>query len=137
MVDNGKLSKSIESSLRKAEGIVAGFRKTNNCIQITTIVSSGAATLVAGLTAALGTTGDIGTDGWRTACVIAAIFGFISTVSTGIGQQLKISDRLSEGKQCVRKLRYLNVTITTGMSNWDEISREFEETAKSFPEYIS
>lgn len=134
--ENKKLSKSIEASLKKAEGMVAGFRKTNTRILITTIVSSGASTLVAGLAAAFGQAADIGTDGWRAACIVAAIFGFISTVSTGIGQQLKISDRLSEGKQCVGKLRYLNVAITTGRSNWEEISKEYEETVKTFPEFI-
>jgi len=135
MVKN--LSKSIEASLRKAEGMVAGFRKTNNRILITAIVCSGASTLVAGLAAAFGPAADIGTDGWRTACIFAAVFGFISTVSTGISQQLKISDRLSEGKQCVGKLRYLNVAITTGGSNWEEIRKEYEETVKSFPDFIN
>ena len=52
--ENKKLSKSIEASLKKAEGMVAGFRKTNTRILITTIVSSGASTLVAGLAAAFG-----------------------------------------------------------------------------------
>jgi len=135
--ENKKLSKSIEASLRKAERIVADFRKTNNRIVITSIVSSGTATLVAGLAAALGEGADIGTDGWRTACIIAAIFGFVSTVTTGISQQLKISDRLSEGKQCVGKLRYLNVATTTGRSNWEEISKEYEETVKTFPDFIA
>lgn len=135
MVKN--LLKSIEASLRKAEGMVSGFRKTNNRIMITAIISSGASTLVAGLTAAFGQAADIGTDGWRTACIIAAVFGFVSTVSTGINQQLKISDRLSEGKQCVGKLRYLNVAITTGGSNWEEISKEYEDTVKTFPEFIN
>ena len=134
--DRKDLTESVKASLQKAEEIVSGYQKTNNRLLTTTIISSAAATLVAGITATAGPAAEIGTEGWRIACIIAAIFGFVSTVSTGISQQQKISDRLAEGRQGVGKLRYLAVVITTGSREWEEIAKEYEEIAKTYPKLI-
>ena len=131
-----KISQVVGASLQKAEEAVANLRKTKNRVQTTTLFSSGAATLVAGLTSAIGPSAEIGTEGWRLACILAAIFGFVSTVSSGLSQQMKYSDRLSEGKQCVGKLRYLNLVINTGSKDLEEIATEYEEVVKTYSEYI-
>jgi hypothetical protein len=110
------LAQSVETSLKKVEGTVSSLRKNHNRILTTTIISSGAATLVAGLAAAFGPTMQIGTAGWRIACIF--------------------SDRLSEAKQCVGKLRYLSVVIATGSKDWAELMQEYEEIVKTFPEYV-
>jgi len=132
-----KLTKSVKASLRKAGVIVSNYRKKKNRLLITAIVSSTAVTLVAGVTAAVGPIVGTGVEGWRIACIIAALFGFVSTVSTGLNEQLKISDRLSEGKQGVGRLSYLDVVIATGNKSWEEITEEYEEIAKAYPELIS
>jgi hypothetical protein len=131
-----KVTESVKASLRKAGAIVSGYRKKKNRLLTTTMVSSTAVTLVAGITAAIGPVTGTGAEGWRMACIIAAIFGFVSTVSTGLSEQLKISDRLSEGRQGVGKLRYLDVVITTGNKSWEEITKEYEEIAKAYPDLI-
>ena len=141
MADNAsdaqkKLTEIVGKSLQKAEEAVANLRKTKNRVQITTLFSSGAATLVAGLTSAIGPSAGIGTEGWRMACILAAIFGFVSTVSSGLSQQMKYSDRLSEGKQCVGKLRYLNLVINTGSKGLEEIATEYEEVVRTYSEYV-
>ena len=132
-----KVTESVKASLRKAGEIVSGYRKKKNRLLFAAMISSTAATLVAGVTAAAGPTADIGTEGWRTACIIAAIFGFISTVSTGLSEQLKISDRISDGSQGIGRLKYLDILITTGNKSWEEITEEYEEIAKAYPELIS
>jgi len=128
---------SVKASLRKAEGIVAAHRKNNNFMVITTIISSAGATMIAGITAAVGQSASIGIEGWKTACIIAAVFGLISTVSNGLTQQLKISDRLLEGRQGLGKLRHLDVVITTGRLSWEEITKEYEEIAQVYPDLIN
>jgi len=132
-----KVTESVKASLRKAGVIVSGYRKKKNILLLTAVISSTAVTLVAGVTAAAGPVVGTETEGWRMACIIAAIFGFISTVSTGLSEQLKISDRISEGSEGIGKLRYLDVVITTGNKSWEEITEEYEEIAKAFPELIS
>ena len=131
------LAEGIKASLRKAEGIVKGYEKNHTRLLVTTIVSSAGATMIAGVTAAVGQAAHIGTEGWRIACILAAIFGLVSTVSTGLTQQLKISDRLLEGRQGLSKLKHLDVVITTGSIGWDQIAREYEGIAQEYPELIN
>ncbi len=135
--DRNALVQRVKASLQKAEEIVSGLRKANTRLLVAGMASSAASTLVAGITAAQGPVVGEGTEGWRVACIVAAVFGFASTVSTGLSQQLKINDRLSEGTQCVSKLRSLDVVITTGSRSWEEIVKEYEEIAKTYPELIS
>jgi MFS family permease len=136
--DRKSLTGKVKASLRKAEEIASRLRKTNVYLLVAGIMGSAASTLVAGITAAQGpVVGGEGIEGWRIACIIAAVFAFISTVSTGLSQQLKISNRLSEGTQCVGKLRSLEVMISTGSRDWEEIIKEYEEIAKTYPEFIN
>jgi len=131
------LVQEIKSSLTKAEKNLSGRKKVNTTLLITGMTSSAAATLVAGITAAGGPVIGTGPEGWRIACIIAAIFGFAATVTNGLGQQLKVNESLIECTHCVNKLRSLNMGITTGKKNWEEIIEEYEELAISYPELIS
>jgi hypothetical protein len=133
--DRDALARRVSASLRKAQQHVSRLRRTNTRLLITGIASSAASTLVAGITAAQGPVVGEGTEGWRVACIVAAVFAFVSTVSSGLGQQLKTGDRLLEGRQCVGRLRALDVTIATGSREWEEIVQEYEEIAKTYPEF--
>ena len=135
--DRDVLKRRVKASLRKAEEIASRLRKTNTRLLVAGIASSAVSALVAGITAAQGPVFGEGTEGWRVACIIAAVFAFISTISTGLNQQLKISDRLSAGTQCVGKLKSLDVVIATGSRHWEEIVKEYEEIARTYPELIS
>ena len=73
--------------------------------------------------------------GWRLACILAAIFGFIATVSGMFKKQF--DDRLVQGNQCVGRLLSLDLAITTGSSDWDEAAKEYREIVKTFPEFVS
>ena len=131
------LTKSVKASITKATEIISGRKKVNTGLLAAGMTSSAAATLIAGITAAQGPIVGSGPEGWKLACIVAAVFGFASTVSTGLSQQLNVADRLSEGKQCISKLRSLDVGITTGRKSWEEITREYEEIITTYPEYIN
>lgn len=135
--DRDALTQRVKASLQKAEESVAGLRTTNTRLIVAGVVSSAAATLVAGITAANGPVLGDGIPGWRAACIVAALFAFVSTVSTGVSQQLKFNERLTEGTQCVGQLRSLEVAMATGNRDWDETVEEYEEIAKSYPEFIN
>jgi len=141
MIENDKgaqdrFTERVKASLQKAEEIVTGQKRNNQRLMITSIISSAAATLAAGITAAVGTAAEIGVNGWRAACIAAAVFGFIATVSTGISQQLKTEERIVEGRQCVGRLRNLEIVITTRSKSWEEIGKEYEEIVKTYPELV-
>jgi hypothetical protein len=135
--DRNALARRVEASLQKAEGIVSGLRKANTRLLVAGMASSAAATLVAGITAAQGPVVGTGIEGWRVACIVAAVFAAASTASTGLNQQLKISDRLAKGTQCVGRLKSLDIVIATDSRGWEEIVKEYEEIAKTYPELIS
>lgn len=134
--DRSAIAKLVSSSLEKARGHVTGLRKTNTRLMGANIVCSASATLVAGLTAATGPIVGTGPEGWRTSCIVAAILAFISTVTIGFIQQLKFEERLMVGNQCVGRLRELDLSIVTGNQSWEEITREYSDIVKSFPEQI-
>ena len=126
----------VKESLRIAQEQTAALRKTNARLIVASIVSSATTTLVAGGTAAAGPVVGHGDDGWRIACIVAAILAFTSTICTALTQQLKVGDRLTQGNQCVGRLRSLDVAIATGVRSWDEITKEYGEIVKTYPEFI-
>jgi len=131
------VSKSIKSSLVKTEKAVSSHRRKNKSLLIASMTFSGASTLVAGITSAGGPIIGSGIEGWRLACIVAAVLGFISTISTGVSQQLETSDHLLEGTLCLGKLKSLDMSITIGSRTREEIIKEYEQIAESYPKFIS
>lgn len=133
---------SVKASLNTAKIKTARIRKTDSQLFVANVVSPAAATLLAGLTAAVGgntlfvqAASQSNDGGWRLACILVAIFGFIATVSGMFKKQF--DDRLVQGNQCVGRLLSLDLAITTGSSGWEEAAKEYGEVVKAFPEFIS
>jgi hypothetical protein len=135
-VDRDALAQLIKDTLSKAERHSSTLRKTNIRLMIVSTTSSALTTLVAGGTAALGPLIGQGIPGWRLACSVAALLAFVTTLTTSLNQQLKLSDKVSQGDQCVRRLRLLHMSLATGASNWEEITKEYDDITRTFPEYI-
>lgn len=134
---NDLLAQRVRANLRRAEAAAASLRKTSTRLLIASVTSSAGATLIAGITAARGPMVGEGIPGWRLACMAAAVFGFVSTLSTGINQRMKLSARLSKSMQLMGKLRSLDLMIATGSHSQNEIVEEYEELMKSHPELIT
>jgi len=135
--DRKLITKNIKSSFLKAQKFVAKRQRTSTRLLVASMAFSGASTLVAGITSAGGPVIGAGIEGWRLACIVAAVFGLTSTISTGIFQQLESTDRLPKGRDCLIRLRTLERGITTGRKNWEEIINEYEDLAITYPELIS
>ncbi len=132
--DINAFTQMVKHSLQKAQKQVSMIRKTNTGLLISNIVFSSAATLIAGVTAATGPIVGEGPAGWRTSCIVAAILTFISTLSTGFVQQMKFEERLLNGHQCVNRLRALDISIAAGSHSWEDITNEYREIIKNYPE---
>ena len=133
---------SVKASLNTAKIKTASIRKTDSQLFVANVVSPAAATLLAGLTAAVGgntlfvqAASQSNDGGWKLACILVAIFGFIATVSGMFKKQF--DDRLVQGNQCVGRLLSLDLAITTGSSGWEEAAKEYGEIVKAFPEFVS
>jgi hypothetical protein len=131
------IARSVKSSLAKTEKFISDHKKTHSGFLITSMTFSSASTLVAGITSAAGPVVGSGIEGWRMACIAAAVLGFIATLSTGISQQLKMDDQLLEGRQCLGKLKALDTSITIGSRTRDEIIQEYEGISRNYPKFIS
>ncbi len=137
-----QVATSVKASLNVAKEKTARIRKTDSQLFIANVISPAAATLLAGITAAVGgdqlfqqAAAQSVNGGWRFACILVAIFGFIATVSGMFKKQF--DDRLVQGNQCVGRLLSLDLAITTGSSGWEEAAKEYGEIVKAFPEFIS
>ena len=133
---------SVKASLNTAKIKTARIRKTDSQLFVANVVSPAAATLLAGLTAAVGgntlfvqAASQSNDGGWKLACILVAIFGVIATISGMFKKQF--DDRLVQGNQCVGRLLSLDLAITTGSSGWEEAAKEYGEIVKAFPEFIS
>ncbi|HZY45163.1 MAG TPA: hypothetical protein VFF70_10480, partial [Anaerolineae bacterium] len=118
------------------------LRKTDTLLFITNIVSPGAATLIAALAAAIGgnrmfaqAATQTEDGGWKLACILVAVFGFIATVTGMLKKQY--DDRLAQGNQCVGRLLTLDSNLATGSSSWEADTQEYGEIVKSFSEFVS
>jgi hypothetical protein len=134
--DQTALTKIVKDSLQKAQGRIAGLRNTNTVLMFSSIVSSAATALVAGGTAVIGPVAGAGDAGWRIPCLVAAFLAFTSTVTTALIQQMKTGERLMQATQCVGRLRALELAIATGSQSWNEITKEYGEVLKAYPDYI-
>jgi len=132
--DHQAFAQIVKDSLQRAQVYISGLRKTNTFLLIASIVSSAATTFVAGGTAVAGPVVGDGVAGWKIACVVAAILAFVSTVTTALIQQMKTGERLIQGTQCVGRLRALDVAIAIGSQSWEDITREYGEIVKTYPE---
>jgi len=133
---------SVKTSLSTAKNKTASIRKTDSQLFVANVISPAAATLLAALTAAVGgnqlfqqAAAQTDDGGWKLACVLVAIFGFIATVSSMFKKQF--DDQLVQGNQCVGRLLSLDLAITTGSGDWEQAAREYGEIVKMFPEFVS
>jgi hypothetical protein len=140
--DHAALASSIKASLSTAKNKAARIRRTDSQLFVANVVSPAAATLLAGLTAAVGgnqlfqqAAAQSNDGGWKLACILVAIFGFIATSSSMFKKQF--DDRLAQGNQCVGRLLALDLAITTGSSDWENAAKEYGEIIKAFPEFVS
>lgn len=134
--DQEALTRRVEQSLDKVRRRLTRLRRANSRLLVSSIVTSAATTLVSGVTAAQGPIVGQGPDGWRISCVVAAGFGFAAAVIAGLHQGLNVSERIAEATQCVGGLMSLDIALTTGLRDWDELTEEYHEIVQRFPELV-
>jgi len=141
--DHTKFAASVKTSLSTAKMKTDRIRKIDTQLFIANVVAPAAATLLATIAVTIGgntmfarAAAQSEDGGWRLACALVAIFSFVATISGMFKKQFE--DRLTQGNQCVGRLLNLDLSITTGSSNsWEDVTKEYSEIAKTFPEFIS
>lgn len=117
----------------KAEKHLIRLRRTNAQTIIIGLIASTFATILAGYTAASNSP----LMNWRWTCALVAVFTLCATISTGIQKQFDISGNLSKASACIGRLTALDLAARLGIRSYKEISKECEELAALYPDYIS
>jgi hypothetical protein len=125
-----------KDSLDKARQHSENLEKTHHRLMVSGVVASDISTLVTDITGIQWPIVGQGVPGWRLACIVGAVFGFATTLSVGLNQQLKISDRLSETNQAKAQLSFLEMVIETESRTWEEITREYETIMMGSPHLV-
>jgi len=140
--DHAAFAQAVKASLDTAKQKTDAVRHRASQLFIANVVSPAAATLLAGFAAAIGgnqmfpqAAAQMEDGGWRLACFLVAVFGFIATVSGMFKKQF--DDRLTQGNQCVGELLKLDLEITTGVSDWEVAAKKYGEIVKMHPEFMS
>ncbi len=136
-VEFDTLLKRIRASLSDADSYTQRNQRLNSILGIITIVGSALTAFLTALTAAQGPTVIPGVLDWQVACSVGAVLSFITTISSGVSQQMNISQRLVLGSQCVGRLRALELVAATQTRGTAEITNEYAEILRMYAETIS
>jgi hypothetical protein len=126
----------VAQGLERLSGRHKRLRRTNTGLLVSGVLTSALATLVTGVTAASGPVIGEGPPGWRLACAVGAVFSFGATLTVGLSQSLRVSDRLAETRECSGRLRALDIALTTGSRSWHNVAMEYEELVKAYPDIV-
>ena len=127
----------LQTSLAKAQKASTGYRRLNLVLVLTSLSSSALGTLITGLTVANGPIIGTGVPGWRISCILAAILGFLTTMSVGLSQQLRVSERLANSHNCSGRLRALELILATQSKPWDLVVQDYETVLREFPDILA
>jgi hypothetical protein len=123
----------IKESKIKAENRQRNLRRSNTQTIIIGLLASAFSTILAGYTAA----SNAPLMNWRWTCALVAVFTLAATISTGIQKQFDLSGNLSKISGCLGRLNALDLAVKLGIRSREEISKECEEIASLYPEFIS
>jgi hypothetical protein len=133
-VDFASLLKRIRDSLSDADSYTQRYKRLNSTLMIVTIVGSALTAFITALTAVEGPTVVPNLLDWRVACSIGAVLSLLTTVCSGLSQQLNISQKLVLGSQCVGRLRALELVAATQTRGVSEITNEYAEILRTYAE---
>ncbi len=127
------LSQHISESLAYVGGRAARLQRVDAVLQTTTLISGALSTLLAGLSAALGTS-LLGVDvpGWRLTCAVAALLTFAGTVASGLKQQLHVAELLEKARAYTGRLSALQIALEVGDTAGAEIARQYADLVAEY-----
>lgn len=125
----------VQASLVIAERHLRRVQRYEVRALVTTLVASGAATVLAGVPAAAGKA--VGTGSWRLTCAITATLAAIGTVVTAIRQHVAGSERVAKAEACVGRLRALSYGTSVGAVAPADVDAAYQEILKEYPSILS
>lgn len=131
------LLKRIRTSLSDADAYTQRNQRLNSILSFVSIIGSALTALLTALTAVQGPVLIPGVLDWQVACSAGAVLSFITTISSGVSQQMNISQRLVLGSQCVGRLRALELVTSTQVRSMEEVTNEYAEILRTYAEAVN
>ncbi|MBI5839511.1 MAG: hypothetical protein HZB19_05360 [Chloroflexi bacterium] len=135
-IDYGTLLKRIRASLSDADSFTQRHKRLNSTLTMITIIGSALTAFITALTAVEGPTVIPGLLDWKVACSLGAVLSFVTTICSGLSQQMNISQKLVLGSQCTGRLRALELVATTQTRAVGEITNEYAEILRTYAETV-
>jgi hypothetical protein len=126
----------IKESLQKVNAQAVKLRNANFRLVTVSLCVSALATLLAGLTAALGPLAGQGPSAWKLTCAAVAGFTALAGLMTGLHQKLSISDKLAKSFACAGRLNSLEISLALSKKDPETAVKEYEELLTSYPELL-
>ncbi|MCC7118923.1 MAG: hypothetical protein IT310_10400 [Anaerolineales bacterium] len=131
-----EITRRIQESLSKATDYTKHQGKLNSTLTLVTTIGSAVTAFITALTALQGPTVIPGVLDWQSACGIGAVLSLITTISSGVGQQLNVSQKLIDGSQCAGRLRALEFSAASKIKGAEELATEYADILRLFPNVI-
>ncbi|MEW6406748.1 MAG: hypothetical protein AB1649_33625 [Chloroflexota bacterium] len=135
--DHDALIRRIHASLSKADAYTQHQRRLNSTLTLVATLGSAMTAFITALTAIEGPVVIPGLLEWQSACAIGAVLSLVTTVCSGLSQQMNISQNFSLGSQCVGRLRALDLVAATQTRSVGDVTMEYAEILKTYSEIIS
>ncbi len=134
--DRDTLIQRIRASLSSADAYTHRQQRINSALTLSTTVGSALTAFITALTAAQGPDVIPGVLNWQVACIIGAVLSFVTTVCSGLSQQMNASQKFVLGSQCVGRLRALELVASTQARGINEITNEYAEILQMYAETL-
>jgi len=132
-IDVSDMTRKIQDSLSKVSAYTKQQSKMNSTLTLVTTIGSAVTAFITALTAIEGPTVIPGLLDWQNACGIGAVLSLITTISSGVGQQLNVSQKLIDGSQCTGRLRALEFSAIAKTKSAEELAAEYADILRTFP----
>jgi len=132
---NHILSKVIDNRI-KLEETVRNLKKINARYTYISIIASALATLLSGLTAALGPLVGQGAPAWKLTCGSVAVLTAFAGLFTGIHQRFSIPEKLAKAYTCLGRLNSFEIALTITQRDPIMVAKEYEEFAVGYQDFL-
>ncbi len=135
-VERQAVQQKIKESLQKVNMHVMKLRSANFRLITISLIASALATLLAGLTAALGPLAGQGPPAWKITCGAVAGFTALAGLMTGLHQKFSISERLAKSFSCAGRLNSLDLALSVSKKDPGAVAKEYEELISNYPDLL-
>jgi hypothetical protein len=132
-INQAEITLKIQESLARVASFTKRQERLNSTLTLVTTIGSAVTAFITALTALKGPVVIPGLLDWQGACGIGAVLSFVTTISSGVGQQLNVSQKLIDGSQCTGRLRALEFAAVSKTKSAAELAAEFADILRTFP----